>query len=128
MESLERRDVKESSFGFFPIEEDWAMTEQGFPVREIVQASLVDISVVTFPAYLDADAGPAKRMALGNLEKRSGITVDEMLADPEAIKCAVGKCTVSETEPVENHSGLSEDEQRKLEELNALYADLRKES
>lgn len=125
IESMERRDIRESSFGFFAVEEDWGMTEQGFPVRDIVQASLVDISVVTYPAYLDSDAVIGKRSALTTLEKRSGVAMDEMLADPEAIKCAVGKCISDSNEPGETHSGLSEEDQRALDRLIALDAELR---
>ncbi len=124
MALMVRGDIRESSFGFFALDEDWGLTEQGFPVRDIIEASLVDVSVVTYPAYTAADSGLARSSALVELEKRSGVPMAEMLNDPEQVKCAVGKCTVRQ-EPVENHSGLSDEEKHRLDELIAIDAELR---
>lgn len=129
----ERRDVRESSFGFLAIDEDWDLTEQGVPVRELIEVRLIDVSVVTFPAYLDADSG-LRNHALEGLEKRSGIELSEMLADPEKIKCAVGVCKANTSETEEPRATHSEEQrsekqiaaEQRLAELEAIAVDMRK--
>jgi HK97 family phage prohead protease len=58
-ESMERRDIDQSSFAFWTIDDEWSRTESGMPLRTLKQVSLNegDVSPVTFPAYLDADSG-----------------------------------------------------------------------
>lgn len=84
---MERGDVSQSSFAFMTIEDDWGLTEQDFPLRSLLQCSLVDVSPVTYPAYLDTDSGP-RSAALAGLAKRCGINVAD-LDDPESIKRAL---------------------------------------
>lgn len=87
---IERGDVSQSSFAFMAIEEEWGLSEQDFPRRDLLQVHLVDVSPVTFPAYLDTDAGTAggRSAALAGLARRAGVPVTD-LSDPEAIKRAV---------------------------------------
>jgi uncharacterized protein len=86
MTVLERGDVSQSSFAFMTIEDEWGLTEQDFPRRDLVQVHLVDVSPVTYPAYLDTDAGTGGRSAaLVGLAKRAGVPV-RALAGPDAIK------------------------------------------
>lgn len=87
MTVLERRDVSQSSFAFMTIEDDWGLSEQDFPLRSLVQVQLVDVSPVTYPAYLDTDSGPRSAALIG-LAKRSGCSVTD-LSDPDAIKRAL---------------------------------------
>jgi hypothetical protein len=54
-----RRDVRYSSFAFICIEDEWTVTEQGFPLRRLVSLRLVDVAPVNEPAYLDTSV--AKR-------------------------------------------------------------------
>ena len=49
----ERGDIKWSSFAFRTIEDDWSVTEQGFPLRTLRAVQLVDVAPVNSPAYLD---------------------------------------------------------------------------
>lgn len=49
----ERGDVKWSSFAFRTIEDEWGVTEQGFPLRTLRAVQLVDVAPVNSPAYLD---------------------------------------------------------------------------
>jgi HK97 family phage prohead protease len=93
--SLERGDVDQSSFAFYAVEDDWGLTENDFPVRDLLQVSLIDVSVVTYPAYLDTDAGTAGRsVALAGLAKRAQVDVID-LADSDAIKRAIGEKKIS---------------------------------
>lgn len=48
-----RGDIKWSSFAFRTIEDDWSVTEQGFPLRTLRAVQLVDVAPVNSPAYLD---------------------------------------------------------------------------
>jgi HK97 family phage prohead protease len=64
-ESLRRGDVDQMSFGFRTLEDSWneeeLQLEDGgsitVPVRTVERVELLDVSVVTFPAYPETDAG-----------------------------------------------------------------------
>lgn len=84
IESMQRGDIKSSSFSFLTIDEEWATTNNDFPLRKLKEVKLVDVSVVTFPAYPDAVSG-IRNLALEKLAKRSGVSV-ESLRDAAAIK------------------------------------------
>lgn len=92
-ELLERRDVRESSFTFFKVNDDWDLTEEGYPQRSLIEVGLIDVAPVTFPAYEDATSGVARRAALDGLARRCGIdgcniesTLDTDLSIKEAIQ------------------------------------------
>lgn len=54
---VQRGDVHQSSFAFYTIEDEWSMTEQGFPLRTLLRGKLVDVAPVDSPAYLDTSTG-----------------------------------------------------------------------
>lgn len=56
-ELVSRGDVRKSSFAFRTFEDDWTMTDQGFPLRKLVSGQLVDVAPVNTPAYLDTSTG-----------------------------------------------------------------------
>ncbi|SDE21065.1 HK97 family phage prohead protease [Desulfuromonas thiophila] len=58
LESIERGDVREMSFGFTVLEDEWSDLDKDTPVRTVRKiGKLYDFSYVVFPAYLDAKAG-----------------------------------------------------------------------
>lgn len=57
VELVERGDVRKSSFAFRAVEDDWGLTDQGFPKRSLMTAQLVDVAPVNIPAYNDTTAG-----------------------------------------------------------------------
>lgn len=57
VELVTRGDVRQSSFAFRAFEEDWGLTEQGFPLRTLLSGQLVDVAPVNTPAYVDTTAG-----------------------------------------------------------------------
>lgn len=52
-ELVQRGDVSQSSFAFVAYEDDWAQTDQGFPLRTLVSGRLLDVAPVNTPAYED---------------------------------------------------------------------------
>jgi HK97 family phage prohead protease len=56
LELVARGDIRYSSFAFRcnPGGDEWAMTEQGFPVRTLHSVELLDVSPVLSPGYPDA--------------------------------------------------------------------------
>lgn len=56
-ELVGRGDVNKSSFAFIALEDDWGVTDQGFPLRTLVAGRLIDVAPVNTPAYLDTDTG-----------------------------------------------------------------------
>jgi len=57
LELVERGDVQKSSFAFQMFEDDWGMSDQGFPQRTLITGALHDVAPVNTPAYLDTSAG-----------------------------------------------------------------------
>jgi HK97 family phage prohead protease len=55
--SMKRNDIRSSSFGMYVQKDDWQFdSANNIAVRTILQASVFDCSVVTFPAYPDANS------------------------------------------------------------------------
>lgn len=52
-----RGDLRYSSFAFQTIEDEWSVTEQGFPLRTLLNVQLIDVAPVNSPAYLDTSTG-----------------------------------------------------------------------
>jgi HK97 family phage prohead protease len=77
-ELVQRGDVAESSFAFRTLDDDWSMTEDGFPVRTLLSGQLVDVAPVNDPAYLDTSTG------LRSLAERAGAELEEVRAAAQA--------------------------------------------
>lgn len=56
-ELVQRNDVSKSSFAFVTVEDDWGVTDQGFPLRTLISGRLMDVAPVNTPAYLDTSTG-----------------------------------------------------------------------
>lgn len=78
----ERGDVYQSSFAFYTVSDSWGQTEQGFPLRSLQQARLVDVAPVNTPAYLDTEVG------LRSFAEYRGISLDDVRAAAEANRLA----------------------------------------
>ena len=57
IESIQRGDVTQMSFGFEVIKENVTRFENGLDLREILEVKLWEVSPVTFPAYSDTEIG-----------------------------------------------------------------------
>lgn len=55
--TMGRGDVSQMSFMFRTIKDEWAETEDGMPLRRLLEVHLLDTSIVTFPAYEATEAG-----------------------------------------------------------------------
>ena len=53
--SIRRRDVTACSFGFTIKEDSWTRDDQGETERELLDVDLLDVSLVTYPAYPQTD-------------------------------------------------------------------------
>lgn len=53
----ERGDLRYSSFAFRTIDDEWGITPDGFPMRTLLAAQLVDVAPVNNPAYRDTSVG-----------------------------------------------------------------------
>lgn len=75
VELVERGDVRRSSFAFRvpPNGDDWALSDQGYPLRTLVSVQLVDVAPVVSPAYADTTAG------LRSLAVHKGLELDEVV-------------------------------------------------
>jgi HK97 family phage prohead protease len=79
-ELVERGDVRKSSFAFrvYPDGDEWGVSDQGFPLRTILSAQLVDVAPVVSPAYTDTTA------ALRRLAERVDTELEEVRAAAQA--------------------------------------------
>lgn len=93
--SMERKDITQSSFGFYVVGEEWGMTSEGFPKRTLTAVSIHDgdVSPVTYPAYDDSDAGLAGR-AFRSLAAMKG--VDASLVEAAAADGTLGALILDE--------------------------------
>lgn len=67
MVSMRRGDIRGSSFGFYCLEDTWDLDpETDGLIRTIVKASVFDCSVVTDPAYLQADSSVRSQLPEGD--------------------------------------------------------------
>jgi HK97 family phage prohead protease len=84
---VRNRLVTQSSFGFYCLEDDWSLTDQGFPLRTVLRAVLVDVSPVTRPAYVDTTTG------LRSLSEKRGLDLAAVVAAAErnALKELLGE-------------------------------------
>lgn len=71
---VQRGDVSQSSFAFYATEDEWGLTEHGFPLRTLVRGKAVDVAPVDSPAYLDTSTG------LRSLAEHRGMDVAEVQA------------------------------------------------
>lgn len=56
MESIERGDVDQMSFGFRTVKDRWFKDEDGRVIRDLVEVQLFEVSPVAMPAYPQTDA------------------------------------------------------------------------
>lgn len=52
---MQRGDINQMSFAFRSIRDRWTK-EQGEVIRELIEVELYDVSIVTYPAYIDTSA------------------------------------------------------------------------
>jgi uncharacterized protein len=81
-ELVQRGDVRKSSFAFYAFEEEWGVTDQGFPLRTLLSGRLVDVAPVNVPAYADTSVGlraDARSVALRSLAAQVQAPIEEVV-------------------------------------------------
>lgn len=73
LELVTRGDIGKSSFAFQTFEDDWGVSEQGYPSRTLVSGRLVDVAPVNTPAYRDSSVG------LRSLAKKMDASVEDVV-------------------------------------------------
>lgn len=56
-ELVQRGDIRSSSFAFKVAEDEWTVTDQGYPLRTLHSGRMLDVAPVSSPAYADASVG-----------------------------------------------------------------------
>ena len=74
LEMVERGDIGNSSFAFQTFEDDWGLTERGFPLRTLVSGRLIDVAPVSTPAYRDTTVG------LRSLAQHMSAPIEDVIA------------------------------------------------
>jgi HK97 family phage prohead protease len=68
-ELVTRGDVRKSSFAFRTLQDDWTTNDQGYLLRNLISAQLVDVAPVNTPAYTDTSAGKRSHFVLPEAEE-----------------------------------------------------------
>lgn len=55
-QSIKRGDINQMSFGFTTEDDKWEDLEDGTTLRELLDVNLLEVSIVTFPAYTSTSA------------------------------------------------------------------------
>jgi len=79
-ELVQRGDVRQSSFAFVATEEDWGVTDQGFPQRSLISGRLYDVAPVNTPAYRDTS------VAARSIDAAINSLAAKFSADPAEIR------------------------------------------
>jgi uncharacterized protein len=65
--SLQRGDISQSSYAFIPTSEKWTARDDGSELRELFAVELFDVSPVTYPAFVGADAQARSALAASGI-------------------------------------------------------------
>ncbi len=103
MQSIQRGDVSQMSFGFRAIKDNWLPPGQdGLPIRELLSVQLFDVSPVTFPAYPQTEVHVRALMDAVLWKMQQGHATKE---ERESIALALENLRTSVLEPGHPHSG-----------------------
>jgi HK97 family phage prohead protease len=88
MVSLKRKDVTGSSFGFIVKRDQWTDEPDGSATRRILEIEeLLDISPVTYPAYVSTSSSASRIPASCPAEIRSRLEARKAAVEPDATLC-----------------------------------------
>lgn len=85
-ELIQRKDVRKSSFAFMAYDEEWGVTDQGYPQRTLISGKLIDVAPVNTPAYRDTTVGLRRLAEYMNLPVQD---VEDLAAEQELRKLFV---------------------------------------
>lgn len=76
LESVKRRDLDGSSFGFGVLKDDWKRLDADVYVRELIEVDLFDVGPATYPAYTGTTAEAREVVAQLLAEGRRRVGLD----------------------------------------------------
>lgn len=79
---VETGKMRGSSFAFRTIADEWALTDDGTPLRRLLAVSLFDVGPVSMPAYPDTETDG--KVALRSLAQAADAELDEVVAAARA--------------------------------------------
>lgn len=138
MESIERGDITQQSFGFTIAEDSWRMSEKYGEVRTIEKIDrLFDVSPVTFPAYPDTEVALRSLAAWKEGPEPEPEKTDEVRHLIERLHAAIIKDDPTDVEPTQDdvvtddsdveptQDERSSDNMAKAEEVDRIKARMR---
>ena len=76
IETIERGDVRGSSFIFRAIKDEWDESDPSMAIRSVIEAELIEVSPVTRPAYPSSSVGV--RSAEDVFKERQSLAIDKL--------------------------------------------------
>lgn len=76
IETIERGDVRGSSFIFRAIKDEWDESDPSMAIRSVLEAELIEVSPVTRPAYPSSSVGV--RSAEDVFKERQSLAIDKL--------------------------------------------------
>ncbi len=93
--SMRRGDISGSSFGFICKRDQWTENPDGTVTRRILEIDqLIDVSIVTFPAYPAADSGVRSLPTSMPMEMRSRFEKRDYACQSDCAQCQSGACGI----------------------------------
>lgn len=97
MTSIGRGDVDQASFQFYTIKDEWDQSDPKDQIRTLLEVELVDVSVVTFPAYPQTDVSARSLLSqagidydrLAGIMLRSQRGIELQPADHDILKASI---------------------------------------
>ena len=106
--SIERGDITQMSFGFWVKDEEWRNRKDQAPVRTLKEVGLVDVSVVTFPAYPDTSVA-VRSMEEWQKKDTAKFTHENMVLVGDDVALNVADSTISTSGIVRTDIKLDDD-------------------
>ncbi len=118
LESIERGDVSQMSFGFYTVSDEWNYNEgtKKIAERELIEAELFDVSPVTYPAYPQTKVAVRSAVdeILHKVESGNELSEEDQAQVQSAIDKLQASLPVPDAPPEEGNDPVSQDLNTKI--------------